>query len=74
MVILDNAFGETGAKAMREEIVFLAERGLMTPNQTRFGPHEVRYEEEIGRRWRGCIYTCVHVRIYSMTLHGYAVY
>ncbi|EKU22577.1 hypothetical protein NGA_0443900 [Nannochloropsis gaditana CCMP526] len=41
MVILDNAFGETGAKAMREEIVFLAERGLMTPNQTRFGPHEV---------------------------------
>ena len=44
MVILDDAFGEAWAAALRAEIVFLVERGEMKPNQTRFGPQEVGRE------------------------------
>jgi len=44
MVILDAAFGEAWAAALRAEIVFLVERGEMQPNHTRFVPQEVGRE------------------------------
>ncbi|KAM3569077.1 hypothetical protein VYU27_008821 [Nannochloropsis oceanica] len=41
VVILDTAFGAAWAEELRSDIIFLVERGEMTPNQTQFGPKEV---------------------------------
>ena len=44
MVILDDALGPAWSQALRAEIEHLAQLGwgCMKPNQTRFGPTEVR--------------------------------
>jgi len=47
VVILDTAFGAAWAEELRSDIIFLVERGEMTPNQTQFGPKEVG--REVGR-------------------------